>query len=164
MTMTTFSAQRRVDAFWQKVSRGSDCWEWQGGRNPEGYGRFWDGQRAEYAHRFSWALTHGDIPDGMLILHRCDNPPCVNPDHLFIGDQTVNLLDMSAKGRHLAHTKPQRMPRGESHGMHKLTEEAVKDIRAARRTRTIVLDLAQKYGVSVGAIRGVRGRVSWRHV
>ncbi len=75
------------------------CTEYQGGRDPKGYGVAWNGQRLRRAHRLIWELTHGPIPDGMLVLHRCDNPPCCNIDHLFLGTARDNSRDMIAKGR-----------------------------------------------------------------
>lgn len=85
------------DRFWSNVDRTGDCWIWIGSRLPSGYGRI--GGRG-YAHRVSWALANGPIPAGMCILHRCDNPPCVNPSHLWIGTVADNMHDRDRKGRH----------------------------------------------------------------
>lgn len=91
--------------FWAKVDKGSDaeCWEWTASRNSYGYGQLAvvlpSGKRPRLAHRLSWELHVGPIPEGMCILHRCDNPPCVNPSHLFIGTKADNYRDMRAKGR-----------------------------------------------------------------
>jgi hypothetical protein len=86
--------------FWAKVQRGEGCWEWQGANNGKGYGCFGkEGSRPYYAHRFSWELHAGPIPDGLFVLHRCDNRRCVNPEHLFLGTQGDNMRDMIAKGR-----------------------------------------------------------------
>jgi hypothetical protein len=88
--------------FWDKVDvKGpDDCWEWQGAltthwRN----GRIMVDKKRYLAHRFSWILHNGDIPEGLLVCHHCDNPPCVNPKHLFLGTTTDNMRDMSLKGR-----------------------------------------------------------------
>ncbi len=91
------------ERFWDKVdlSAGPNkCWLWLGATNTR-YGMFWCGGRQVKAHRFSWEMVHGPIPDGLLVCHRCDNPPCVNPSHLFLGSMSDNILDAVAKGRHV---------------------------------------------------------------
>lgn len=86
--------------FWARVNRSPDgCWEWQGGRTAAGYGIFSGTHGRRYAHRFSWELHHEAIPQGMLVCHQCDNPPCVRPDHLFLGSHADNAQDREAKGR-----------------------------------------------------------------
>lgn len=93
-----------IDRFWAKVDRGEpgECWEWSGYCNDEagGHGAFRVSRaKVDKSHRFSWELHNGPIPVGMCVLHRCDNPPCVNPHHLFLGTQRDNIADMVAKGR-----------------------------------------------------------------
>ena len=105
-----------VDRFWHYVNvRGPDeCWEWTGGRGARGYGKFKLDYVGYAAHRFSYELAHGLIPDGLYVCHRCDNPPCVNPAHLFVGTSSDNMLDASSKGR----------INGENNGFHGRTHTA----------------------------------------
>ena len=97
-----------AERFWRYVRKTDGCWEWTGATQFPGYGKLGlgDGARVGYAHRISWELHYGSIPEGMEVLHRCDNPPCSRPDHLFLGSQADNLADMRAKGR--AYRPPNR--------------------------------------------------------
>lgn len=82
-----------------RVHESSGCWEWAGHRNNKGYGIAWDGKAMTGAHRVSYRVFVGEIPDGLFVLHRCDNPPCCNPEHLFLGTHLDNMKDMRNKGR-----------------------------------------------------------------
>lgn len=97
-----------VDRFWSRVVKHDGCWEWTGAKWPFGYGSFraytgpkFSMPRNGYvdAHRFSWELHNGPIPEGMFVCHRCDHPPCTNPEHLFLGTQKDNMQDCSRKGK-----------------------------------------------------------------
>jgi hypothetical protein len=86
--------------FWAKVVvHPGGCWEWRGRRMPKGYGKLNRGTKTVYAHRLAFELRNGPIPDGLYVLHKCDNPPCINPDHLFLGTQADNVRDRDTKGR-----------------------------------------------------------------
>lgn len=96
-----------MERFWSKVRKTDTCWLWTASKQNKGYGQFMFQGRPHPAHRVSWMLTHGAMPE-LCVLHRCDNPPCVNPDHLFLGTKADNNADMAAKGRHWAQNKPRK--------------------------------------------------------
>lgn len=119
----------------------SACWPWTAGKNVDGYGVAWWEGRATGTHRIAWELANTQkIPKGLHVLHRCDNPPCCNPGHLFLGTQTDNNLDRHKKGRdeiprvsgdrHGSVTHPECIARGERNGQSKLTEQEVAHIRS----------------------------------
>jgi hypothetical protein len=113
-----------AERFWAKVDRSAadECWPWMAARFDNNYGAFWRDGRQQRASRVAWELEHGPIPPGMLVCHRCDNPPCVRPDHLFLGTDTDNKRDMAEKGRAAqgdangARLRPERLARGDRNG------------------------------------------------
>lgn len=142
------------ERFWNGVLKGEGCWEWQGYTNSGGYGATWDKGVSVLAHRASYTFTYGTIPEGMDVCHRCDNPKCVRPDHLFLGTGKDNIRDQIEKGRH---------PHNETHGMAKLTVEIVKTIRL-ENTTIGYKTLAKKYGVNPSTIASVVNRTTWKDV
>jgi hypothetical protein len=149
-----------ADRFWKKVAKGDGCWNWIGRRNALGYGflKALNGRRQVRAHRISWELHFGPIPDGLAVLHRCDNPPCVRPDHLFLGTQTDNMRDMWTKGRGRSDWTTHR---GAGNGRAKLSEADVLAIRASTESGVA---LARQYGVTKCSISAVRLQRTWRHL
>lgn len=129
------------------------CWEWQGGRTPKGYGQCSvGGGRTRGAHRVAFEVWNEEIAAGNVVCHRCDNPPCINPAHLFQGSHSDNFRDMQAKGR-------DRYARGEKHGIAKLTDTDVDEIRALASSGSKYGDLASRFSVSSSNIgRIVRGQ------
>jgi hypothetical protein len=161
----------------------SGCWLWIGGSFKSGYGTVYVGggrsaPRYEQAHRLSWKLFRGPIPAGdhhgtTCVCHSCDNPACVNPDHLFLGSHADNMRDMAEKGRvvscrgdqHWSRFKPESVTRGSTHPLHKLTEDDVVAIREAHASGQVKqIDLARQYGVSAVLISRVIRRLAWPHV
>ena len=143
--------EKTLATFWSHVHTTETCWLWTGARNKKGYGRltvaypFLDPPyRVILAHRFSYELTYGMILPGIFCLHLCDNPPCVRPDHLYLGSSYDNSRDMVERKRHFSITRPERVARGERHGwvrhpesikrgeqtpMAKVTEDEVREMR-----------------------------------
>jgi hypothetical protein len=145
--------QQRFDHY---VSRSEGCWEWTGSRDSNGYGRLNVSGKPELAHRLSWRLHVGEISPDQHVLHRCDNPPCVRPDHLFLGDQIANNADMKAKGRF----RP-GVSKGEAHGGAVLTEAQVREI---RQSTDKPQHIADQFGISRRQVRDIRAMRSWRHI
>jgi hypothetical protein len=147
------------ERFWGKVNMGNvdECWEWQALRQYQGYGQFRLSQprRQVQAHRFAWELTNGPIPDGIMVCHKCDNPPCCNPGHLFLGTHMDNMADMVTKG----HLKGINNPRAI------LTPRDVLDIRNACLNECVTRkDMARAYRVSKSTIDAIMvGRI-WSHI
>lgn len=162
------------DLFWNRVTKGVGCWQWTGPKD-RGYGIIiFNGHRVR-AHRYSYELHFGASPGRLFVCHRCDNPSCVRPDHLFLGTQLDNMQDMARKGRHWRKNHPEwayhgpmphpeRCARGERHGRAKVNAELVRAFRrdvAAGETRVAV---AKKYGVHRAIVYSVISGKTWAHV
>lgn len=136
------------------INKETGCWEYAVNRKHVRHRRMRDGAgRSTYAHRVAYAVHHGD-PGNLCVCHKCDNPMCVNPEHLFLGTQADNNRDRNEKNRHA---------KGEDHGMAVLTEREVLAIRR-RYSGNNTADLADAFGVSTSTIYHVATRRTWRHV
>ena len=139
------------------------CWEWSGARDKNGYGQTKIGMRSVKAHRKIWAMLYGGIPEGLMILHHCDNPPCVRPNHLFLGTAKTNRQDAASKG----HIPPPIHLRqvGENNPSAKLTADDVRDIRARYATGTISQKtLGEEFGLEQASVSHIIHRKSWKHI
>lgn len=149
---------RPEDRFWRFVTCdiATRCWLWTGTKDRKGYGKLQVGTYHEphkvTAPRFSFEMHHGPIPEGMHVLHRCDNPTCVSPDHLFAGSAGDNMADKKAKGRQL---------KGEQIHQAKLTESDVREIRLLRESGSTLLSIAIKFEVTEGLISRICSRHVW---
>lgn len=149
-----------AESFWSMVEKSDGCWCWKGQTHSAGYGRIernYDGGKFIFlAHRISWQLHFGDIPEGYHVLHRCDNPPCSNPRHLFLGTQRDNNEDKINKDRHV---------RGERAPIAKLTDAAVVEIRRRYKHGDVTQQLlADESGVCLSQICGIVNGKAWKHV
>lgn len=156
------SRERTLRRFNERIVKdGSGCWLWTASRQKDGYGIFksyFFGE--ELAHRVAFRLFRGDIAEGLNVLHRCDTPQCVNPEHLFVGTQRENIADMVSKGR-------QRAPRraGESSPMAKITSEDVSEIRHAyRKGQTSLKSIGSRFGISEAQVHNIVNFKRWAHI
>jgi hypothetical protein len=147
--------QTLEERFWQKVDKRGpdDCWEWTAGRRST-YGTFAPAHHvSRYAHRMAWELTHGPIPKGLDVLHSCDNRPCCNPAHLFLGTNAENSADMVAKGR---------QARGEKVNTARLNSDQIIEIRRRYHPRVVTQKmLADWYGVKQVTIQKIVQGLTW---
>ena len=151
-----------------------NCTIWNKAKTPQGYGVTTKNNKTVYAHRVAAEEAYGPIPEGMMVCHRCDNPSCVNPDHLFFGTHKDNMNDMKRKGRsaggdrHKSKVRPDSVQHGEAVGTSRLTAEQVGSIRSTYkpgksgvRRPDSLMSLARQYGVSYTAIHKIVNRETW---
>lgn len=174
------------ERFWSKVKKLSDpdaCWLWTAGIR-KAYGQFWDGNKMVAAHRYSYELAHGHIPEGVFVCHHCDTRNCVRPDHLFLGTPKDNTQDAVAKGRiahgdshgtktkpgsvargdsHWTRTRPELKPLGEAHAGAKVTEDDVRQIRTMDASMSQE-KIAIHFGISPQNIGRILRGETWRHI
>ena len=147
------------EAFSEKyeIDEETGCWNWVASKMRTGYGQFNPRNgKIVTAHRYSYKIHKGEIPDGLFVCHTCDNRACVNPDHLWLGTCAENLEDMKRKGRSY---KPGVI--GERNGSSKVTE---KDVVEIRRSNLLLSEVAKKYGISETAASNIRNFKTWKHV
>ena len=162
-----FFSRQFQERFWSYVDRsaGPDaCWPWTRSKLKFGHGQI-GGQSGDVrwmypSHRVAYALHHGLVPEGQCVLHHCDNPPCCNPKHLFLGTRVDNMADMNAKGRHNYRTH-----RGTDHGNAKLTDGDVREMRRAYAAKEATqCGLATRFGLTQATVWAILHRKTWKHV
>ncbi len=174
-----------IERFWARVNKTDTCWLWMGSAVEDGYGVLGYRGKQVRTHRLSWELANGPIPAGLSVLHRCDTPACVNPDHLFVGTTQDNITDKVAKGRqakgdsHGSRLHPESRPRGDTHymrrsseapmrgernGSAKLTAAEVRAIREESARGESRASLGRQYAVSPLTISLIARRKTWVHV
>lgn len=157
-----------AEKFWARVDRTGGkkaCWPFSGGYKAKGgHGQIVIGTRKSGgiligSHRLAWTLTNGPIPDGMCVCHRCDNPPCCNPSHLFLGTASENFADMRNKGRARGGSLP-----GERNRNSKLTSQQVIEIREKYRSGKTQREIGEEYGIGQTSVSYIVSQGGWRHL
>ena len=144
----------------EKTDKSGVCWIWTACRNRAGYGRIGVHRRSELAHRVAYELSKGPIQNGLIVRHKCDNPPCVNPEHLIVGTHADNVRDMDERGRRVS-----APVRGEEHHKAKLTESDVREIfRMRAETKATQQAIADTFGVSQFMISSILRGEAWSHL
>lgn len=145
------------EKFMRSFQKTDGCWIWERAKTDLGYGIFCVGRKNYSAHRYSYELTNGPIPKGLFICHKCDNPSCINPDHLFAGTPLDNIRDAIAKGR--------LKPKGEDRSSAKLKNEDVLEIRESYKSKLEnQYELARRFNVSRSLITHIVNRKAWTHI
>jgi len=159
--------EEQIAKFWKKVDvKGfNDCWEWTAGKFLNGYGKLKLNGKGYGAHRISWELTHGPIPEGLCVCHHCDNRACVNADHMFLGTQQENMTDMVLKNRSKKGISNISIT-GSKHKLSKLSEEQVLEIRRlyALENHLTQRKLGKLFNVSYVTICDIVNRKQWKHI
>lgn len=144
------------ESFWSRATRGDGCWEWQGGRDRDGYGKVSYKKKDHQAHRLAWELTYGAPPADQCVCHRCDNRRCVRPDHLFLGSHRDNYLDAISKGRPMS-----KLRSGGQHHKSKISVEKARQIKARVAAGESQKSIAADMGVSTQTVFIVLSGKHW---
>ena len=152
-----FTIKPLEERLWLKVIKNENgCWLYTGGKTGSGYGVLTKNNKPVLVHRLSYNIHFGDIPPGLCVCHKCDNPLCVNPEHLFLGTHDANMKDKMKKGRAIVN-------QGSKHPLSKLTEENVREIKSLFG-KVKQIDIAEKFKVSIATINDIKHHRGWSHI
>ena len=155
--------EKIVKRFLSNISiAGNGCWDWSARRSQHGYGWFYYNKKQRIASRVSWELHHGEIPKEMCVCHKCDNPACVNPDHLFLGTHQENMRDRDRKGRNKCGSLP--IARGEQHSFSKLKDEDVREIRNLYSQGMLQREIGKRFGIVRQNVSKILLGQRWKHI
>ncbi|MBE5251590.1 HNH endonuclease [Mixta sp. Marseille-Q2057] len=141
------------------INEQTGCWEWQRHTNNAGYGKLTINGRGVYAHRLAYQLVKGELPEGLDAMHSCDNPKCINPEHLVAGTRSQNMKDCSARGRAKI---PTSIKRGESNGAAKLREVDVRSIKRLLEKGCTQREIADRFGISQSQVSHIKLGRAWK--
>ncbi len=148
--------------FWAKVLKTDTCWLWTGASQPDGRGNLGRDGKTLSAPRVSWEMANGEIPEGQDVLHECDTPACVNPEHLFLGTQQDNDDDMRRKGR--GYVPKDLQPEGEKHWRATITEGIARQVKALLGGGMRQCHVAGRLAISPNVVKGIAAGRTWKHV
>ena len=158
------------ERFWDKVEKTETCWNWTAAKFHDGYGMYQVKGLAKRVHRFVYKELVGPIPEGLLVCHKCDNPACVNPDHLFLGTPAENSADMVRKQRQARgdrnglRANPKSVLRGQDSPAAKLTDEDVRAIRKLAKPGIARWKVGARFNISAGTVNDILHGRTWKHV
>lgn len=156
----TLEARKSIplyDKLFSQLKLVGDCWEWQGYLMANGYGVIVDVRAKKLVHRAMYEIIHGPIPDGLFCCHRCDNPKCCRPEHLFLGTHRENMDDMDSKGR-------RRAPKGVQHPRAKVSDDDVLLMRQMYSEGVMIVDIAKRFPVVPCTVSAIVNHKTWRHL
>lgn len=153
-----------ANRFWSYVEKSDDCWIWTGGSFGGRYGQFRIGKKKIRAHRFSWLLAGNEIPDGMILCHKCDNVKCVRPDHLFVGTHADNAKDREEKGRGAGNRFARIGLKGTDNPASKINEAVVISIRRLKEKGYSLKAIAERHDLSKSQVSNILKNRNWTHV